>query len=67
MSRPMVEAAYAGTCGACDEHYEPGTWIQPGVGGWVHRSCPDPLRVDREPCTSCWQVPSASGACGCDS
>jgi len=67
MMRPIVEAAYPGICGACDERYEPGASIQPGVVGWVHLSCPDLLSTDREPCQRCWQVPAASGACGCDS
>lgn len=65
--RPVLDAAYSGICAACDERFPAGTRIALENDGWVHASCPDPQRAERKPCDRCWQVPSASGACGCDS
>ena len=67
MARPSVEATYPGFCKECETPYPIGTTIVPSPDGWVHESCPPAaLEVTRPPCPNCWQIPSASGACGCD-
>lgn len=66
MSRPILEAQFAGECPACGQCYEAGRLITPLPGGWGHYSCPaDPLTVDRTPCPQCFQVPSVTGKCAC--
>lgn len=64
------EAKYRSLCMACDEYIRPGQRAQYEDGEVVHASCdlatPEAMMALGTPCEKCWQVPSISGACGCD-
>lgn len=56
------EAKYPGLCAACDEGIKPGASVTYVNDQLVHARCPE----SRTPCLSCFMVPAANGACGCD-
>lgn len=62
-------ARYRGRCGDCEASILPGDTVRYDGDDVVHDDCGDvPLSVDEDAaaCRSCWQIPSASGACGCE-
>ena len=68
MTRIGFHAAYDGPCDECDTPIRAGDHIMRNTaGGYVHVECPDAAgTVGREPCASCFQVPSVTGVCGCE-
>ena len=54
-------ARYADECGFCNMGIQPGDTAQYLGDTLVHQHCP----TVRQPCSRCFMVPAASGACGC--
>jgi hypothetical protein len=56
----MFEAAYAGTCSACEEPIRPGDRVLYVRDELVHAGCADGAPVARvkkeEVCTECWLI-----------
>ena len=73
-----LHAQHPGVCAACGGHFAErdrirwrtnvGYSAEPEVAepGWGHEVCPDPLAVERTPCSRCHMVPTPTGSCGCD-
>lgn len=68
------EARYAGKCWVCGEWFDPGTQITYHEEATIHAGCELAAMTEQAKeqsllesmCQKCWQIPSASGACGCD-
>ncbi|VXB83114.1 conserved hypothetical protein [Aeromicrobium sp. 9AM] len=59
-------ARYSGECPECGERWSAGDLIRADEDkAWKHAVCPTP-RPTAAPCASCFQIPAANGACGCD-
>lgn len=62
-------ARYRGVCNDCEASILPGDTVRFDGTELVHDDCGDvPVNVDPEAaaCRSCFQIPAASGACGCE-
>lgn len=65
----VFKARYRGRCGDCGFSILTGDDVRFDGDDLVHDDCGDvPLNVDEDAaaCRSCFQIPSASGACGCE-
>lgn len=66
------EAKYSSRCPDCPEPIEPGDEVVYVDDTVVHARCEEAFvkRVaeeeSAETCTSCWQLRSVTGACGCE-
>jgi len=65
-----LEARYPGTCLRGRDQIDVGDLLvhDEELDAWVHAGCahdPADEPAPAPPCTTCWQVPSVSGACGC--
>lgn len=58
-----VQAAYDGTCVACEGGIYEDDWIVRESYGWVHDNCPE-VR-SRPVCNECWMEIAPSGDCMC--
>lgn len=69
---PIFTAQFEGVCLACEERIYPGEDIKAvlSAGEYIHADT-QCERMGQMPlslaCPRCFQVPSVSGACGCDS
>ena len=59
------EARFPGRCGVCDGRIHPGDQATCVEDEIAHATCPTPT-VLADPCSRCFMVPAANGACGCD-
>lgn len=62
-------ARYQTRCPVCDQQIHPGDdadWTDDDEV--VHARCVDgtPGHTDHDPCPTCFMVPAANGACGCE-
>lgn len=63
----VFEARYPGRCGVCDEAIRVDELVTYVDDQLAHHECPTvTAAATPDPCPSCWTVPAANGACGCD-
>lgn len=67
----MLEARYPGRCLRGDDQIDVGDLLvrDDELDAWVHHTCAQDRSTEpaaAPPCQTCWQIPSVSGACGCE-